>query len=73
MGSLRCSWPLRWLCVCGIALAGLGAFLAAQGQKPAGDGKAADAKHLGGEPESIVQVANLVYAGVKSKIGRAHV
>jgi hypothetical protein len=28
--------------------------------------KGGDAKHLGGEPESIVQVANLVYAGVKS-------
>ncbi|HYH66788.1 MAG TPA: DUF4159 domain-containing protein [Urbifossiella sp.] len=26
----------------------------------------ADQRHLGGEPESIVQVANLVYAGVKS-------
>jgi hypothetical protein len=25
-----------------------------------------DGKHMGGEPESIVQVANLVYAGVKS-------
>lgn len=25
-----------------------------------------ETKHLGGEPESIVQVANLVYAGVKS-------
>jgi hypothetical protein len=28
---------------------------------PAGDGR-----HVGGEPESIVQVANLVYAGIKS-------
>jgi uncharacterized protein DUF4159 len=28
--------------------------------------KSADPKHLGGEPESIVQVANLVYAGIKS-------
>jgi hypothetical protein len=26
----------------------------------------AEARHLGGEPDSIVQVANLVYAGVKS-------
>jgi hypothetical protein len=26
----------------------------------------ADGKHMGGEPESIVQVANLIYAGVKS-------
>ena len=29
-------------------------------------GKAAENKHLGGEPDSIVQVANLVYAGIKS-------
>src|SRR5262245_5716887 len=28
--------------------------------------KAAEPKHVGGEPDSIVQVANLVYAGVKS-------
>ena len=28
--------------------------------------KAAESKHLGGEPDSIVQVANLVYAGIKS-------
>ena len=28
--------------------------------------KAAENKHLGGEPDSIVQVANLVYAGIKS-------
>jgi hypothetical protein len=27
---------------------------------------AADAKNVGGEPDSVVQVANLVYAGVKS-------
>ena len=32
--------------------------------RPAGGD--ADAKHLGGEPDSIVQVANLVYAGIKS-------
>jgi hypothetical protein len=36
-------------------------------QAPKADGeKAAESKHLGGEPDSIVQVANLVYAGVKS-------
>lgn len=34
---------------------------ASSADKPAGDNK-----HLGGEPESIVQVANLVYAGIKS-------
>jgi hypothetical protein len=28
--------------------------------------RTAEPKHLGGEPESIVQVANLVYAGIKS-------
>jgi hypothetical protein len=28
--------------------------------------RTAEGKHLGGEPESIVQVANLIYAGVKS-------
>jgi hypothetical protein len=28
--------------------------------------KHSDSRHLGGEPESIVQVANLVYAGTKS-------
>ncbi len=38
------------------------------GQDKPKDGgkKPADAKHLGGEPDSIVQVANLVYAGTKS-------
>jgi len=46
---------------------GLVAFAIAQ-EKPAPKptAPATDAKHLGGEPESIVQVANLVYAGVKS-------
>ena len=28
--------------------------------------KGSEGRHLGGEPESIVQVANLVYAGIKS-------
>ena len=28
--------------------------------------KKQDGKHLGGEPDSIVQVANLIYAGIKS-------
>jgi hypothetical protein len=36
----------------------------AQEQKT--EGKTADPKYLGGEPDSIVQVANLVYAGTKS-------
>ena len=43
--------------------AGVGAQEKA-GPKPAT--QSADARHMGGEPESIVQVANLVYAGVKS-------
>jgi hypothetical protein len=47
------------------------AVLAAEGEKspPAADDKAAvvpDAKQSGGEPDGIVQVANLVYAGTKS-------
>lgn len=46
---------------------GLVTFALAQ-EKPAPKpaAPATDAKHLGGEPESIVQVANLVYAGVRS-------
>jgi hypothetical protein len=35
-------------------------------EKPAPRASATDSKHVGGEPESIVQVANLIYAGVKS-------
>jgi len=46
---------------------GLAVLSAGHGQKTADvPDPAADARHLGGEPESIVQVANLVYAGVKS-------
>src|SRR5580698_4529404 len=47
---------------------GLVALVAAQEKtapQPVGN-RVPDSKHLGGEPESIVQVANLVYAGVKS-------
>ncbi len=46
------------------ALVMLTALVAVRAQKP--DEAAASLKHVGGEPESIVQVANLVYAGVKS-------
>jgi hypothetical protein len=35
-------------------------------EKPAPRTAATESKHVGGEPESIVQVANLIYAGVKS-------
>ena len=48
--------------VLGLVVIGFVSILVAHCQKPAD----ADSKHLGGEPESIVQVANLVYAGVKS-------
>lgn len=52
------------------ALAALGLFVAltvvvAQPPKRPASGDA-DSKHLGGEADSIVQVANLVYAGIKS-------
>ena len=40
------------------AVAALGVLVAAQETR--------ETEHLGGEPESIVQVANLVYAGIKS-------
>jgi hypothetical protein len=56
----------RWRAILGFVVLGFGSLIAAQGQKSADADKIADAKHLGGEPESIVQVANFVYAGVKS-------
>ena len=43
----------------------IAAGVAAQ-ERPRPKSPPADGKHMGGEPESIVQVANLVYAGVKS-------
>ena len=46
-----------------IAVAALAARQTADPPRKASD---AESRHLGGEPESIVQVANLVYAGVKS-------
>jgi hypothetical protein len=52
-----------------VILIGLLSLTVSHGQppNPEKDGaKPGSAKHLGGEPESIVQVANLVYAGVKS-------
>src|SRR5438093_2464001 len=62
--SLRCG-AAAW----GLALLGLGALLAAQAPREPG-GRAArpasEPRYLGGEPDSIVQVANLVYAGVRS-------
>jgi len=60
------------LCILGLALRGI-----AQNATPKNSNAAAttevaassavpEPKHLGGEPESVVQVANLIYAGVKS-------
>src|SRR3954453_995641 len=57
--ALRSWWSAAFLA----ALLGLAALAFAQ--KPGG-GREAEPKHLGGEPDSIVQVANLVYAGIKS-------
>lgn len=45
-----------------VVVAGVGA----QEQNRPKPAASADGKHMGGEPESIVQVANLIYAGVKS-------
>src|SRR5947209_15773591 len=47
----------------GLLAVGLG-VLAQNPPRP--DAAGADGKHLGGEPDSIVQVANLIYAGIKS-------
>lgn len=44
----------------------LGTYLIAQVPPPAAPPAAEDGKHQGGEPDSIIQVANLVYAGIKS-------
>jgi hypothetical protein len=49
-----------------LAAAMVAAGVGAQERQRPKSGPAADGKHVGGEPESIVQVANLVYAGVKS-------
>lgn len=43
-----------------------GVLLVLAADSPPGKETASASKHLGGEPESIVQVANLVYAGIKS-------
>ena len=58
-----CSSRAVWV-VAGLLAVGLG--VVAQNPPRGGDAAGADGKHLGGEPESIVQVANLVYAGIKS-------
>jgi hypothetical protein len=58
----------RWLTPAALAAAalGLGWFALAQKAPDARDARSAESRHLGGEPDSIVQVANLIYAGVKS-------
>src|SRR5262249_48889464 len=53
-------WWLTLLVLAALAL-GIGVSVH-RAQEPA----RADSRHVGGEPESIVQVANLVYAGTKS-------
>jgi hypothetical protein len=56
--------PLRgWSIILGVAALGLAIFI---GVHHAQEQKAVEPKYLGGEPDSIVQVANLVYAGIKS-------
>jgi hypothetical protein len=61
---------LRWIASLVVVLAGLGlvtARMLPEDPEPPPPAPATEStKHLGGEPESIVQVANLVYAGVKS-------
>jgi hypothetical protein len=61
--SLRCG-AVAW----GAAVLGLGALLGAQVPGRSGGGAAgpAEPRYLGGEPDSVVQVANLVYAGIRS-------
>ena len=49
-----------------VVLLGLAVLAAGQNRPAASADKSAEPKHVGGEPESIVQVANLVYAGIKS-------
>jgi hypothetical protein len=55
--------PLTRAALLAVVAAAMGILVTAPS---ADEPKNADAKHLGGEPESIVQVANLVYAGIKS-------
>jgi hypothetical protein len=68
----RCGWALAFAAILvgfGIAWPFRGNGIAAQDVPPpkaAASDKGSEGRHLGGEPESIVQVANLVYAGIKS-------
>ena len=49
-----------------LVLLSIRAFPAAQEKPSAHENRPADSRHLGGEPDDIVQVANLVYAGIHS-------
>src|SRR5690349_18263119 len=59
--SLQCR-KAAWVA----AVLGLSVLLGAQAQDRPGGPPAAEPRHLGGEPDSVVQVANLVYAGIRS-------
>lgn len=67
MRSLPLISKKGWL-VLGLTLAGMTWWLGLPGaqEKKAVDPGKTTSKNLGGEPDSIVQVANLVYAGVRS-------
>jgi hypothetical protein len=62
---MRRTSTLLWLAAAG-SLAALAGYAADGPNPPARPATTDGGKHLGGEPDSIVQVANLVYAGVKS-------
>jgi Domain of unknown function (DUF4159) len=66
MNTYRTHLMRRWLTLLGVAAilgVSLGSYSAQEQKSP---DNAAEPKYLGGEPDSIVQVANLVYAGIKS-------
>ena len=56
----------KWGCAAFILVALHGGHDAQEKAQPAGEARASDTRHLGGEPDGIVQVANLVYAGIRS-------
>jgi hypothetical protein len=69
MSPIRSARVRSWkvLLAAALAVAVVAATHWAQEPKPRTEAPpASDPKHVGGEPESIVQVANLVYAGIKS-------
>ena len=67
MKSLETRTLRAWGAILGVAALGLGVWIGAQeAPEKRADPRTAEPKYLGGEPDSIVQVANLVYAGIKS-------